>query len=152
MNLRPANASDAAAFAALIMSHRALLTLDPEGRGAEQFFESVSTDALRDYLESDRYTYTVAEGDGEILGFIGIRDRSHLFHLFVSSDHQGKGIGRRLWDNALRVASEQSNAVPFTVNSSLNAVPVYRRFGFVEAAPRVDKHEVAFLPMRRQPA
>ena len=103
------------------------------------------------YLKSDRYTYTVAEDDGDILGFIGIRDRSHLFHLFVSKDHQGKGISRRLWNNALRVASEQSDALAFTVNSSLNAVPVYRRFGFAETAPVVEKHGVAFLPMRREP-
>ena len=151
MKLRPANVSDAAAFAVLIMSHRALLTLAPNGRGAEQFFESVSTVALCEYLKSDRYAYTVAEDDGDILGFIGIRDRSHLFHLFVSKDHQGKGISRRLWNNALSAASEQPKAVAFTVNSSLNAVPVYRRFGFAETAPVVEKHGVAFLPMRREP-
>jgi GNAT superfamily N-acetyltransferase len=150
MNLRPATPSDAEQLAALILSHRALLTLDPEGHGAEQFFESVSERAVRGYLESDRYSYTVLEANGEILGFVAIRDQNHLFHMFVARKHQGKGVGRQLWESALRSATDNSNLLSFTVNSSPNAVPVYRRFGFTEASARVEVHGIAFIPMVRE--
>jgi GNAT superfamily N-acetyltransferase len=151
MNLRAATPSDAEQLAALIMSHSALLTLEPAGQGAGQFFESVSELAIRSYLASDRYAYTVLEGDGKILGFIAMRDQNHLFHLFVAKAHQGKGVGRRLWENALQRARDGSNPLLFTVNSSPNAVPVYRKFGFKEVSARVQANGVAFIPMVRGP-
>jgi ribosomal protein S18 acetylase RimI-like enzyme len=149
MNLRAATISDAEQLAALIISHRALLTLDPEGHGAERFFESVSEPAIRSYIASDRYDYTVLESNKKILGFIAIRDQSHLFHLFVAREHRGKGIGRQLWESALGKADASQNQQVFTVNSSLNAVAVYRKFGFKEVSARVEAHGVAYIPMAR---
>jgi ribosomal protein S18 acetylase RimI-like enzyme len=112
----------------------------------------VSETAIRGYLESGRYRFTVAESNGRVLGFIAIRDASHLFHLFVSAEHHGQGIGRSLWQEGLTAASKGSRNSTFTVNSSPNAVPVYRRFGFVETGPLVQMHGVSFLPMRRIPS
>lgn len=36
----------------------------------------------------------------------------------------------------------------FTVNSSLYAVPVYERYGFIPAGLRVEVHGIAFVPMK----
>lgn len=46
MKVRPAALSDAPRIAALIMSYLSLLTVDPDGRGAERFFELVSEPAV----------------------------------------------------------------------------------------------------------
>lgn len=40
------------------------------------------------------------------------------------------------------------NIGEFTVNSSLNAVEVYERFGFRAVGSIVEVHGVSFLPMR----
>ncbi|WP_409935148.1 MULTISPECIES: GNAT family N-acetyltransferase [Comamonas] len=55
-----------------------------------------------------------------LCGVAALRDRIHVYHLFVRADAQVQGIGRALWQHA-RLRSNHST---FTVNASLNAVPV----------------------------
>lgn len=140
---------DARAVAGLIASFQPILTLEPSGAGAEPYLASVSEHAERQYLESPRYAYRVAELDGELVGFIAMRDNRHLFHLFVDSAHHRKGIARALWEQARQASLRAAGPLAeFTVNSSLNAVPVYRSFGFVPAGEVVQMHGIAFQPMR----
>jgi GNAT superfamily N-acetyltransferase len=148
MNIRPGNITDSKAIAELIESFQSSLTLDPSGAGAEHFLASVSEASERQYLESPRYRYWIAELDGELTGFIAMRDQSHLFHLFVAAEQHRKGIAATLWCCARDQAIRAGGVSEFTVNSSLNAVPVYKRFGFVPAGEPVQMHGIAFLPMR----
>jgi ribosomal protein S18 acetylase RimI-like enzyme len=148
MNIRSATPADARPLAELIASFQPMLTLDPSGVGAEQYLASVSEEAERQYLESPRYTYFVTEQEGEVVGFIAMRDRTHLFHLFVAAEYQGQGIASSLWRQAREHAVRGGEPSVFTVNSSLNAVVVYERFGFVRSGAEVQAHGIAFLPMR----
>ena len=122
--------------------------LDPTGAGAEKFLESVSEQAECEYLASRRYSYLVAEQNGEMVGFIAMRDGTHLFHLFVDIAHQGQGIARALWSLASKRASKAVRVSEFTVNASLNAVPVYVAFGFEPVGASVQAHGITFQPMR----
>ena len=84
-----------------------------------------------------------------MVGFVAMRDQTHLFHLFVAAVHQRTGIARTLYGNR----RDSSHCAPdrslkLAVNSSLNAVPVYRSFGFVPAGAVMQAHGIAFLPMR----
>lgn len=148
MQLRSGTANDAEAIAALIASFQPELTDRPDGTGAETYLASVSSQAERVYLESPRYTYIVAEQEGTMLGFIALRDVSHIFHLFVARQHQRGGVARRLWQQAKAHAITTSAPSQFTVNSSLRAVPTYRAFGFEPAGEVVSVHGISFLPMR----
>jgi predicted GNAT family N-acyltransferase len=75
---------------------------------------------------------------------------SHIYHLFERSDRQRSGIGRRLMNEALRFISDRCGEATATVNSSLNAVDAYRRFGFRNAGDEVvDGVGVRFQPMSR---
>jgi GNAT superfamily N-acetyltransferase len=147
MRIRPGNPGDANAVASLIGSFQPILTLEPSGAGAEQYRASVSENAERLYLESPRYAYLVAELEGSMAGFVAMRDGKHLFHLFVAAEHQRIGIARALWERARQHSLRAGPIAEFTVNSSLNAVPVYRSFGFVPAGAVVEVHGIAFLPM-----
>src|SRR4051812_20674639 len=149
MELRPGSPSDAAAIARLIASFQSELTDDPSGAGAESYIASVSLEAERNYLGSERYRYFVALVGEQLAGVIAIRDNSHLFHLFVARGHQRRGLARRLWEQAHHEAQLQGNPGTFTVNSSLNAVPVYAAFGFAPDGPVISAHGISFLPMRR---
>ena len=148
MSIRRGNPSDCDAVAALIASFQPLLTRDPGGAGAEQYLASVSASAERQYVASSRYMYLVYEHEGDIAGFIAMRDRTHLFHLFVAAPHQHRGIARALWHEARDWAHQGAAACEFTVNSSLNAVRVYERFGFVAVGTALEAHGIAFQPMR----
>jgi len=149
MEFRGGSPADAEAIASLIATFQSELTDDPGGAGAEEFLASVSLQAEREYLASERYRYLLAYSDSHLAGLIAIRDGSHLFHLFVERSHQGQGLARRLWDRALRELCTPGSDGGFTVNASLPAVPVYRAFGFVSAGSIKSIHGISFLPMRR---
>jgi GNAT superfamily N-acetyltransferase len=148
MHIRPGNPGDANAVASLMASFQPILTLEPSGAGAEQYLASVSEEAERQYLESPRYAYLVAELEGQMVGFVAMRDQTHLFHLFVAAAHQRTGIARALWEQARQISLRAGPVAEFTVNSSLNAVSVYRSFGFVPNGAIMQEHGIAFLPMR----
>ena len=148
MEVRAGSSPDAEAIAGLIASFQSELTDDPSGAGAEGYLASVSVQAEREYLASERYRYLLAYSDSQLAGFIAIRDGSHLFHLFVERSHQRQGIARRLWERALCELCAPSSDGAFT-NSSLSAVPVYQAFGFVPAGSIQSLHGISFLPMRR---
>jgi GNAT superfamily N-acetyltransferase len=150
MEFRAGLPADAEAIAGLIASFQSELTDDPSGAGAEQYLASVSVQAEREYLASERYRYLLAYSNSQLAGFIAMRDGSHLFHLFVERSHQRQGIARRLWKRALEELCVPNSDGCYTVNSSLSAVPVYQVFGFISAGSIESKHGISFLPMRRQ--
>jgi GNAT superfamily N-acetyltransferase len=149
MELRAGSLADAESVAGLIASFQSELTDDPSGAGAEEYLASVSAQAEREYLASERYRYLLAYSNSQLVGLIAIRDGSHLFHLFVERSHQRQGIARCLWERALEELCASGNDGEFTVNSSLSAVPVYQAFGFVPAGSIQRMHGISFLPMRR---
>jgi len=149
MKFRAGSPADAEAIAAMIDSFQSELTEDPSGKGAEKYLASVSVQAEREYLASERYRYLLAFSDSELAGFIAIRDESHLFHLFIARCYQRQGIARRLWERALEELCVPGSDGWFTVNSSISAIPVYRSFGFVPVGSIQRMHGISFLPMRR---
>ena len=149
MEFRAGSPADAEAIASLIASFQSELTDDPSGAGAEEYLATVSFQAEREYLASERYRYLLAYSDSQLVGFIAIRDGSHLFHLFVERSHQRQGIARRLWERVLEELCAAGTDACFTVNSSLSAVPVYQAFGFVPVGSVQTMHGISFLPMRR---
>lgn len=142
MHFRAALPSDAAKISALIMSFQSQLTLHLDGRGAEQFFASVSEESECGYIESARYEYLLAEENNDLAGFVAIRDKTQVFHLFVAPHFQHAGLARDLWNRVCRPA------VRYTVNASLDAIPAYERFGFVVAGPQQQAHGIVFQPMQ----
>jgi len=92
---------------------------------------------------SDVYSNYIYESQGEIVGYISMKETSHLYHLFVSEAHHGKGVSRCLWEHAKKECVSEK----YTLRSSLYAVPIYRKFGFIEAGPAGVKDGIGFLPM-----
>ncbi|MEJ8850636.1 GNAT family N-acetyltransferase [Variovorax rhizosphaerae] len=143
-----ASTDDAEAISQLIQKLVHHFTVDPEGRGAEVFLKSAEVDAIRGYIAAPNFCYFVARDEDHLAGFVGVRDNAHLYHLFVDPLHQGRGLGRQLWDQAKAWAITEGNGSGFTVNSSPNAIPVYERFGFQATGERTEMNGIAFVPMR----
>ena len=144
---RNATQADAAKISTLIRSLSGPFLVSPDGLGAGRFLDSITEQAVRSYISASNFSYLVAEIDSELVGVVALRDHSHLHHLFVAQAHQGKGVGRNLWLSVKLAAFRATNSGRFTVNSSLNAIPVYERFGFIASSPKVEKNGVVFLPM-----
>ena len=69
MEFRAGSPTDAEAIAGLIASFQSELTDDPSGAGAEKYLASVSVQAEREYLGSERYLYLLAYSDSQLAGF-----------------------------------------------------------------------------------
>src|SRR5690606_20175976 len=125
MNIRQGTVRDAGPIAELISSFHQEITDRPDGTGAGEYFESVSFEAEHKYLESSRYLLVIAELGDDMLGFIALRDWTHVMHLFVHRKFQRQGVARRLWEAAKAKVLDSTHGSQFTVNSSMRAVPVY---------------------------
>lgn len=107
------------------------------------FRNSLSASAFLTRISSPEYMNFVFEEAGSIAGYISLKDKSHLYHLFVPEEYQGRGIARLLWEHV----KECSHANVFFLRSSLYAVPIYKRFGFLESGPSGTKDGISFQPM-----
>ena len=95
-----------------------------------------------DYLDT-LTAYGAYEGR-ELVGIIATRNGgSHLALFFVAGDYQRKGIGRSLWNTVL---AENTSPI-ITVHSSVYAVPVYDKLGFVITGERQESDGIQFVPM-----
>lgn len=148
IDVRTARPDDASAISELIHSLIRFALADPEAEPAEGFLNTVSASAIGEYLSSERYLYHVAEVDGRLAGVVGVRDGSHLYHLFVDQQFHGQGVGGRLWQKARAAAEAAGPPECFTVNSSIYGIPIYRKFGFEPEGELTEKDGVAFQPMR----
>jgi GNAT superfamily N-acetyltransferase len=147
-DFRPGTAEDAGMVSALVKRLAIEFLDDPDGAGAEPFWASVAEPAQAERLAGSNHAYLLAFHDNALAGFVGIRDNSHVFHLFVDLPYQGQGLARRLWHLAQHKHA-RDNPGYWTVNASPNAVPVYARFGFIPEGDFQVVHGVRFLPMKR---
>ena len=152
MNIERATVADASRISALIRELSKPFLVSPSGKGAESFFAAISESAIHGYVSASNFEYFVAEVQGRLAGVVALRDNSHLFHLFVAESFQGQGLGTQLWQMIKAKAIQSRNPSKFTVNASLNAVPVYETFGFMVSGPIVQANGVAFQPMQMSQA
>lgn len=148
MQIREATIEDARAISDLIrpLAERYIAHgFSPEG--AAILLASMDADAIEGYLASG-YEYHLAEENGVLVGVVGVRDNSHLYHLFVADEFRGRGYAGELWRVARDACRVMGNEGEFTVNSSQFAVGMYRKFGFVETGPPETKNGVTSIPMK----
>lgn len=145
LTIRPATLADAPAISALICDLLPYLTVAADGSGAEAFVRTLQAPAIAACLADSRYRYQLGWLDGALAGVVAVRDTSHLFHLFVARALHGQGLGRQLWQAARAGAPD---GTCFTVNSSVFALPMYQRFGFVAQGPVAEHDGIAYIPMR----
>ena len=151
VTLRPAELADASEICTLILGLAHYSTLDPSGAGAERFLATFTREAIAGYIERSEFDYWVACDGSQLVGAAAVRKPRHLYHLFVAESHHGRGIARRLWET-LHSRMETAGDSPVTVNSTLHAVPVYQRFGFVATGPETARDGIVFVPMELRPA
>ena len=146
--LRSATAADAVAISALISNlAEEFIVPDFSQAGRDFLLGAMTPQAIENYFGRG-YRYHVAELSGELVGVVATRDNRHLYHFFVATALQGRGLGRRLWETALRACLDDGGGPEFTVAASRFALPIYQHFGFEISGSAQTKHEVVYIPMR----
>ncbi|MDB4837636.1 GNAT family N-acetyltransferase [Marinomonas sp.] len=151
MPIRQATVKDAKAIQVLVLSLSYFYLSDKVTVLPKWFAKTLELSEFEHRLSSSEFnTFVYGEG-GEIGGYIaikqvkkqGAKESRHVYHLFVSAAHQGKGIAKQLWNTA----TLHSDIKHYTVRSSLNAVPVYKRFGFMEDGAVSSKDGICYQTM-----
>jgi ribosomal protein S18 acetylase RimI-like enzyme len=153
MLIRPIGDADIFAAAALLRrAAEEFILHESTPQDAAAFLADQGEAPLRSRIASG-YVYHVALVDGELAGFVGVRERSHVYGLYVDKRYQRRGIGRALWERGRAAALDGAPQHPgmFTVNASNYAVPSYLAFGFARTAP-MQVSIVRYNPMRFDPA
>jgi ribosomal protein S18 acetylase RimI-like enzyme len=148
MLIRPLAAPDIPAVAALLRDlAREFIVHESSPEGASTFLAENGETGVRGFLARG-HVYHVAVIEGQLAGFVAIRDRSHLFHLFVAKRWHRRGVARALWEAARDAAVAAGGDGSFTVNSSNFAVPLYEALGFVRVGPTQCAKGLYYNPMR----
>lgn len=143
MPIRSATTADAADISALVLSLARHYTRDGEETLPDWLSDSLSVQAMTEHISHDdnrSFVYVKAE---KIVGYIGIKAQRHIYHLFVHEGVQRQGLGRILWERALA----ECDTDIITVRSSLNAVPIYLKFGFGIEGPVMEKEGIYYQSM-----
>jgi len=143
-SIRPAKVSDAEDISALILGLSHYFLSEPNSPEVQQFLKTLTPAATAERIESNAFSCFVAENKNEICGVIAVRDKNHVYHLFVQSQAHGKGVARALWEHVCT----KSVMEVFTVNSSLHAVPVYEKLGFKVVNQPQKADGLVFVPMQ----
>jgi ribosomal protein S18 acetylase RimI-like enzyme len=151
-SIRPMSSADIPSVASLLaLLAREHITHEFNPRARELFLAKNDEANIRRFV-AQGFRYHVAESRARIVGFVGVRDDRHVYHLFVANDFQRRGIARRLWTVAREECIAAGNRGRFTVNSSNGAIAVYERLGFARAGPAKNDNGILYNPMATQEA
>jgi GNAT superfamily N-acetyltransferase len=153
ISVRIATDSDVPAISRLLRALSHTYIVSPDDPDVDKFLVTLTEPAISKFVGRSDVFYLVAiTSPSELIGAAAISGNSEVEHLFVNPVFQHIGLGRRLWEELRDQALRSGNPGLFKVNSSLNAVRVYERFGFVIAAPKVERYGGAYVPMVLKPA
>jgi GNAT superfamily N-acetyltransferase len=146
--IRPMVEADVAASITLALGvFDKFVANDCTPEGVASFREWAAPTALADRLRTGAIAL-VAEQDEQLVGLVEFMGADHLAMLFVDPAVQGEGVGRRLFEEALRRADRVSgHSADVRVHASRYAVPFYRRLGFRETGPERDENGIRYVPM-----
>ncbi|WP_076421203.1 GNAT family N-acetyltransferase [Colwellia sp. UCD-KL20] len=143
MSIRVANKNDVPKICTLVKSLSYFYLESDKAELPNWFAETLTTEAFQNRVKSNEYHNFVYESHGEIVGYLALKNNSHLYHLFVSESYQGKGISRCLWNHALTKCVSDI----YTLRSSLFAVPIYKKFGFKAVGDAREKDGIGYQSM-----
>jgi Acetyltransferases len=107
---------------------------------AKHMFKNAIFD--EDYLAT-LIAYGAYDND-TLVGVLATKNNdSHVALFFVDGAYHRRGIGKALWD---RMMSENSNN-RITVHSSIYAVPIYEKLGFIKTEEVRTEDGITFVPM-----
>ncbi len=116
-------------------------------KGVNHFLDYIEPANISKRRSEGNHLALTAKIDKQIIGIIEIRDWNHICLLFVDKKYHKSGIAKRLFRESMNLC-EENGSKELDVNSSLFAVPIYERMGFVQADSEQIKNGIRFVPMR----
>ena len=151
IRITQAVATDATAISKLILPLAAKYIIHEFPLPARQkLLDSMNPDGIEKLMRSG-CVYHLAYKHDKLVGIVGIKQCSHLYHMFVDELYQCQGIARMLWKTAMQQCLDAGAGGEFSVNASRYALPVYERLGFVSSANAQERNGIVTFPMVFKP-
>jgi predicted N-acetyltransferase YhbS len=152
VSVRTATRSDVSSIGAIIRSESFGFLVDPGSEDAKRFFAALEPAAIEKLMDDPTRLYFVAVDHEAVVGMIMVRNNNYISQFFVAATHQGRGVGRLLWQHALETVVAAGATGEFCVSSSLAAECIYARFGFARSGEPTAQNGFKFVPMQREAA
>lgn len=108
-----------------------------DSKAEELVNEAIKNSAVVKLIKYDNKAVGMARAIGDGLYYL-------VVDVVVNKEYQGKGIGRKLYQYAVK----QNNKGYFTVNSSPYAHEVYKHLGFEDTDEKQSVNGLIFYPMK----
>ncbi len=137
VNFRKATTDDSRKIKHLVFSILEEYALKPDTGITDKDLDNIEGE----YFSKGGY-FGVVEWNDEIVASVGIYKISEttceLRKMYCSSKCRGKGLGKKLLEHSLTIAKELrfSHIVLETASPLIEAINLYKKYGFVEYQPR----------------
>jgi GNAT superfamily N-acetyltransferase len=132
-----------------VFSEFVAIDYQEQGRKTFEDYLKNKLDEFSSDLDSGHKKIWAYYEDGEIIGVIATRETSHIALMFVDKRYHRKGIAGQMFDFVLNELKENREITRITVNSSLYAVTVYERLGFIKTNEQQEKDGIIYIPMEK---
>ncbi len=147
MGIRSAQVQDLTHIHKLVVSLSKFYLIDGGGELPLWLQKTLVIEKFKQRMLTDNFIHLLyeqkSEQGNEIVGYLSIKNKCHLYHLFVREDCQGRGISKKLWQEAMRLCQSSF----YTVRSSIYAVPIYKHYGFVPIGDSAEREGVGYQKM-----
>jgi GNAT superfamily N-acetyltransferase len=113
--------------------------------GQSVFWKYCDPNAMSTRLTEGTSFCLIAILEQKIIGMIEVRDVNHIALLFVDDRFHKNGIAK----NLITLAIEKVKVTEIDVNSSPNAVNIYKRMGFEQLDEEQERDGIRFIPMKK---
>lgn len=117
--------------------------------GIQSFREFISDQWLKNMFLGGHYQMLVALENEKVVGFITVRNTTHISLLFVDKDYHKRGIGRMLIQKMGEYLITEIGVDYMTVDSAPYAEEFYHKLGFWDLAPQQKKQGIIFTSMKK---
>ena len=116
--------------------------------GRDSFQDYISGRAIANRAARDHYILVAESPHQEMMGTMEVRNLNHVSLLFVSGEHQNKGVGKKLLDEAISRARERGMR-KLSVNATPNSADAYARLGFGQTDEEIELNGIRFTRMEK---
>lgn len=117
--------------------------------GIESFRDFISDQRLKNMFLKGEYQMMVALHEEKVIGFITVRNRSHISLLFVNKKYHRQGIGSILIEKMGEYLITEVGVDYMTVDSAPYALEFYHKLGFWDLAPQQKKNGIIYTSMKK---
>jgi predicted GNAT family N-acyltransferase len=118
--------------------------------GVAKFLGMLSPDGLSEMNNGRNSFVILAKDRSNIIGMLSIINENHIALIFVDSKYQGKDIGKKLIEEAIKKCLRRnSDLSAVTVSSSPNSNLFYKNIGFEVQGDEIDEEGMRFTPMKK---